>query len=133
MQVNDHRVPPIGRLRSNHKTRAFPIADGAAKGSLRFDLEDMTRLKFLDATEAPNLHAYRDILTAGPDHPYSTSFWKAGHITGYEHTFIATLADFLQSLDRGAPFHPTIADALETQKLLAAVESSAASGHWLSL
>lgn len=105
----------------------------AAKGSLAFDLEDMNRLRFYDATEAPNLQAYRNILVTGPDQPYSANFWKPGHLVGYEHTFIATLGDFLQNLAKGQPFHPNFDDAVRTQAVLQAVEASAKAKTWINL
>jgi predicted dehydrogenase len=104
-----------------------------AKGSVAFDLEDMNRLRFFDATEPANLQAYGNILVTGPDHPYSANFWKPGHLVGYEHTFIATLGDFLQNLGKGVPFHPNFDDAVQTQAILEAVESSAQSKNWVTL
>src|SRR5216683_2494776 len=101
-----------------------------SKGSLAFDLEDMNRLQFFDATEPPSTQAARNLLVTGPDHPYSTNFWKPGHLIGYEHTFIATLGDFLEALAKHEAFHPNFQDALLTQRLIEAVESSAASRQW---
>jgi predicted dehydrogenase len=102
-----------------------------SKGSLAFDLEDMNRLRFFDATQPPALQAWRDLLVTGPDHPYSSHFWKPGHLIGYEHTFIATLADFLLALSHDKPFHPDFADAAIVQHLLDSVASSAASKTWV--
>jgi predicted dehydrogenase len=104
-----------------------------SKGHLAFDLEEMNRLRFFDATEPGNLQADRDILVTGPDHPYWSNFWKPGHILGYEHTFIATLGDFLQSLAKTEPFHPNFEDAMQTQAVLEAVVSSAESEQWVKL
>jgi predicted dehydrogenase len=104
-----------------------------AKGSLAFDLEDMNRLRVFDATEPANLQAYRNILVTGPDHPYSANFWKPGHLVGYEHTFIATLGDFLENFAKGEPFHPNFDDAVQTQAILEAVEASAQSKNWVKL
>jgi len=104
-----------------------------SKGSLAFDLEDMNRLQFFDATEPPSLQGARNLLVTGPDHPYSANFWKPGHLIGYEHTFIATLGDFLEALAKHEAFHPNFQDALHTQKLIEAVESSAASRQWIKL
>ena len=104
-----------------------------SKGSLAFDLEEMNRLRFYDATDPGNLQADRNILVTGPDHPYSANFWKPGHLLGYEHTFIATLGDFLQNLAKGAPFHPNFDDAVRTQAVLDAVEASSQSNNWVKL
>ncbi|MBV8476452.1 MAG: hypothetical protein JOZ36_07290 [Acidobacteria bacterium] len=105
----------------------------AERGSLAFDQEDMNRLRFFDRSDAPSWQAVRQLLVTGPDHPYSSNFWKPGHIIGYEHTFIATVADFLRALAEDEPFHPNFDDALRTQELIEAVASSAASGRWQSV
>jgi predicted dehydrogenase len=104
-----------------------------SKGSLAFDLEDMNHLRFFDATEAPATRGERNLLVTGPDHPYSSIFWKPGHIIGYEHTFIATLGDFLEAMAKGEGFHPNFEDGLRVQKVLEAVQVSAASGRWVKI
>src|SRR5579862_892568 len=101
---------------------AFEI--NGSKGMLRFNLEEMNQLEFFDATEPPNQQGMRNITVTGPDQPYSTNFWKPGHIIGYEHTFIATLGDFLRSLESGEPFHPNFEDGLAVEQVLSAVEAS---------
>ena len=100
------------------------------RGMLRFNLEDMNRLEFLDATESRNLQGARSMLINGPDHPYAANFWKPGHIIGYEHTFIAALADFLFAVSRGETPKPNFADAQRTQLVLDAAERSSASRAW---
>jgi len=102
-----------------------------SKGMLGFDLEDMNRLDFYDACEEPALRGHKNIMATGPDHPYWQNFWKPGHEIGYEHTFIATLGDFLTALGRGEEFHPNFRDGVEVQKLLEATERSAKSGAWV--
>jgi predicted dehydrogenase len=101
-----------------------------ALGMLGFNFDRMNELKFYDATEVPSLRGLRDLQITGPDHPYWTNFWKPGHPLGYEHTFIATLGDFLTSLDEGAVFHPNFDDGVEVQRVLEAVEQSASSKLW---
>jgi predicted dehydrogenase len=98
-----------------------------------FNLENMNWLEFHDATEEPRLQASRKIMVTGPDHPYWENFWKPGHIIGYEHTFIAALGDFLASLERKQAFHPNFDDAVAVQRVLDAVERSAATRNWVSL
>jgi predicted dehydrogenase len=102
-----------------------------SRGRLAFDLEDMNRLQFFDASDPPALQANRSLLVTGPDHPYSSNFWKPGHLIGYEHTFIATLGDFLEALAKQERFHPNFDDALKTQGVMEAVETSAGSGRWV--
>ncbi|MEK7406324.1 MAG: Gfo/Idh/MocA family oxidoreductase [Acidobacteriota bacterium] len=107
---------------------AFEI--NGERGMLRFNLEDLNRLEFVDAAERPELQGARSLLVTGPGHPYVGNFWKPGHVIGYEHTFIAALADFLEGLARGEAAHPTFEDALRTQLVLDAVERSAGSRGW---
>jgi predicted dehydrogenase len=104
-----------------------------SRGMARFNLEDMNRLEFFDAAEPRNLQGPRSLLVTGPDHPYWSNFWKPAHLIGYEHTFIATLADFLESLHSGSEFHPGFDDALAVHKVLDAVERSAARRAWVAV
>jgi predicted dehydrogenase len=102
----------------------------AEKGMLRFNLERLNHLQFLDATEPSTEQGLRDLLVTDMKHPVFPNFWRPGHIIGYEHTFIAALADFVQCLGDGQPFHPDFRDAYGVQLALDAVERSAASGRW---
>ncbi len=104
-----------------------------SRGMLGFNLEEMNRLIYYDATEVPSLRAARNLMVTGPDHPYSENFWKPGHTIGYEHTFIATLGDFLTALSRKEIFHPNFEDALAVQRLLQAVEESAGTRSWVAV
>jgi predicted dehydrogenase len=100
---------------------------------LRFNLEEMNQLEFFDASETPNQQGMRNIMVTGPDHPYSQNFWKPGHIIGYEHTFIATLGDFLAALARKESRYPDFENAVAVQRVLDAVERSAESRGWVNL
>jgi predicted dehydrogenase len=104
-----------------------------SKGAARFNLEDLNRLEFFDASDSVEIQGSHNVLVTGPLHPYSDHFWPPGHIIGYEHTFIATLADFLQSLGENVPFHPNFDDAVRVQEVLEAVDCSARSGTWVSV
>ena len=104
-----------------------------SKGMLSFNLEDMNSLEFNDMTEAPNMRGSRKLMVTGPNQPYADNFWKPGHIIGYEHTFIATLGDFLEGLANGKPFHPNFEDAVAVQRVLDAVERSATSRNWVKV
>ncbi|MFN7932765.1 MAG: Gfo/Idh/MocA family oxidoreductase [Bryobacteraceae bacterium] len=97
-----------------------------SKGMLGFNLERLNHLHYLDATEPDDRQGLRDILVG-------SDFWKPGHIIGYEHTFIATLAEFLHAVDRGEPFHPNFEDGANVQRLLDAVSTSSHTGQWLEV
>ena len=100
-----------------------------SRGNLAFDLEDMNRLRFFDATEAAETQGEKNILVTGAEHPYGSVFWKPGHIIGYEHTFIATLGDFLMA--GVGEFHADFEDGLAVQKVMGKVDEAAGSGEWV--
>ena len=110
---------------------AFEI--NGSKGMLRFNLENMNQLEFYDAAETSSRQGMRSITVTGPDHPYSENFWKPGHIIGYEHTFIATLGDFLGALTRKESRFTDFDDAVSVQRVLDAVERSAGSHSWVKM
>jgi predicted dehydrogenase len=95
------------------------------KGSLAFDFEDMNTLSFYDAAEEPDA-GFRRIQVTEPQHPYTGNWWPVGHGLGYEHVFTHQVVDFLTAINEGRQPSPSFADALQVQKVLAAVEASAA-------
>jgi predicted dehydrogenase len=117
--------------RKNH----IEIEINGSKGSLYFDFEDMNRLKFFNNDDPKDRQGFRDILVTQPGgvHPYFGHWWPPGHIIGYEHTFVHTVADFVNACVEGKPAHPTFEDGLKNQRVLEAVEISAAKGRWVTL
>ena len=102
-------------------------------GMLRFNLERLNHLEFADASEPAVEQGTRDILVTDMQHPIFSHFWRPAHIIGYEHTFIAALGEFLEAVDKDAPFHPDFADGLAVQKILAALQDSTKTGHWTTV
>ena len=96
------------------------------KGSILFDLENLNELRFLDATAPAREQGYRRILVNEPEHPYLDAWWPQGHIIGWEHTFTHEIRDFLLAVDAGTPPSPSFEDGLEVQRILNAIEESAA-------
>ncbi len=104
-----------------------------SKGMLGFTLDEMNELDFFDASDPADLQGGRRVAVTALAHPYGKTFWKPGHVLGYEHPFIATLGDFLNSIARQEPFHANFEDALEVQRILHAVEQSSAKRGWISV
>ncbi|HZO52230.1 MAG TPA: Gfo/Idh/MocA family oxidoreductase [Bryobacteraceae bacterium] len=102
-------------------------------GALGFDLEDLTRLTWFDATEPRDMQAAKKMLVGAAGHPYAGNFWKLGHVTGYEHTFIAALGDFLGAMSRGEKFEPGFSEGHRVQLAVRAIEKSAESGGWVTV
>ncbi|VXC36271.1 Predicted dehydrogenase [Arthrobacter sp. 9AX] len=96
------------------------------KGALRFDLENLNELQFLDATAPAREQGFRRIVVTEPGHPYLDAWWPQGHIIGWEHTFTHEVRDLLLAIDGGTQPSPSFEDGLEVQRILAAVEESAA-------
>jgi predicted dehydrogenase len=116
--------------RKNH----IEIEINGSKGSLYFDFEDMNRLKFFNGDDPKDRQGFRDILvTERGMQPYTSHWWPPGHIIGYEHTFVHTVADFINACADGKPVQPTFEDGLKNQRVLAAVEESNQKGRWVKL
>lgn len=117
----------IGYRNSNR----FEIHGSA--GMLRFDLERLNRIEFYDGNQPGQERGLCDIMVTDPAHPIFGNFWRPGHIIGYEHTFIASLAEFLECVSRGEEFHPDFRDGLSVQQVLGAVQESARSRQWIAV
>jgi predicted dehydrogenase len=117
--------------RKNH----IEIEINGSRGSLFFDFEDMNRLKFFSNDDAKDRQGFRDILVTqrGGAHPYTDNWWPPGHILGYEHTFVHTIADFVNACVDRKSVQPTFEDGLRNQRVLEAVEKSATTRKWVKL
>lgn len=96
------------------------------QGSILFDLENLNELGFLDATAPAREQGFRRILVNEPEHPYLEAWWPQGHIIGWEHTFTHEVRDFLLAIGSGTEPSPSFEDGLAVQRILAAIEESAA-------
>jgi predicted dehydrogenase len=99
-----------------------------ARGSLAFDLERLNELELYEEQGASS--GFRSVLATDPSHPYVAAWWPPGHALGYEHSFVHTVADFVRAIASGEPVQPSFADGLASQRVLAAIERSAASRRW---
>jgi predicted dehydrogenase len=104
-----------------------------SKGSLYFDFEDMNRLKFYSQEDGADQRGFRDIIVTEGAQPYAGTWWPPGHIIGYEHTFVHTMADFVNAVADGKPVQPTFEDGLRNQIVLEAVEQSAKKRQWVKV
>ncbi|MFI0944104.1 Gfo/Idh/MocA family protein [Streptomyces sp. NPDC021020] len=113
------------RFATGHKN-AMRIEISGSAGSLSFDAESMNELSFHDRGEDPSTAGFRRILVTEDTHPYLHAWWPPGHLIGYEHTFTHQVSDFVSAIAEGRDPKPSFADGLQVQKVLSAVESSAA-------
>ena len=108
------------------RKNAIRIELNGSLGSLAFDFEDMNVLNFYDNTEDSATAGFRRILVTEPVHPYVAAWWPPGHLLGYEHAFTHQVVDLVTALAEGTDPAPSFADGLQVQRVLAAVETSAA-------
>jgi predicted dehydrogenase len=108
----------FARGRKNQLT--FEI--NGSRGSLAFDLEQMNRLRFCAATGSEHARGFRDIIVTEPSHPYMKKWWPPGHLIGYEHSFVHTIADFVSAIVKRQRVQPDFADGLKTQRVLDAIQ-----------
>ena len=101
-----------------------------ANGTIVFNLERLNELRVFFGDDPPGLQGFRTINVTDPDHPYAAAWWPAGHILGYEHTFVHAVKDLLDGIHAGQTPHPTFEDGFRCQAVLDAVERSATTRAW---
>jgi predicted dehydrogenase len=114
--------------RKNHNR--FEI--NGSKGSLAFDLERLNEIELYLESDRRGLKGFRRILVTEAAHPYIKAWWPPGHLIGYEHTFTHTVFDLLEAMADNRVPAPSFVDGVANQRVLDAIERSAASGRWES-
>jgi predicted dehydrogenase len=108
------------------RKNAIRLEVNGSRGSLAFDFEAMNELLVHDAEADADVAGWTRIQVTEPDHPYVAAWWPPGHLIGYEHTFTHEVVDLLADIAAGQDPIPSFADGLQVQRVLAAVEASAA-------
>jgi predicted dehydrogenase len=141
----DDAVAIVGRFRNGalaslEATRFAPgrkngltIEINGTTGSLVFDLEQMNRLQFYDGHDPQRQRGFREIIVTESAHPYAGHWWPSGHLIGYEHSFVHTMADFVRAVVARKNIWPNFADGLANQRVLAAIQQSARKRGWVRL
>lgn len=100
------------------------------KGSLRWDMENMNNLQVYFHDDEPGLQGFRTINCTEEFHPYAGAYWPAGHIIGYEHTFMNLMVELMNGIANGYSPQPNFEDGVRNQLVLEAVERSVQTGKW---
>jgi predicted dehydrogenase len=117
------------------RKNALRIELSGERGSLAFDLERLDELQFYESGDAAGpsgpsgpsgTAGFRRILVTEPGHPYLSAWWPPGHILGWDVTFLHQAADLVTAIASGTPPEPSFADGLQVQRVLGAVQASAA-------
>ena len=115
------------------RKNALTVEVSGDAGALAFDLEDLNTLRFYDRAAPGELQGFTRILVTEPQHPYAGAWWPAGHMLGYEHGFSHQVKDLVEAIAEGTDPHPTFAEGLAVQRVLAAVEESSQNGSaWVA-
>jgi predicted dehydrogenase len=115
--------------RRNHNA----IEINGEKGSLAFNMERLNELEvFLPEEESPrDARGFRQVLVTESHHPYIDVWWPAGHIIGYEHTFVHEIHHLLDAIVNGKSVTPDGADFEDGYRaavIADAIQASAKSG-----
>ncbi len=110
---------------------AFEI--NGSKGSVAFNFERMNELEYFNAEDPTDRQGFRTINVNENDQPYSGIYWPAGHIIGYEHTFINTVHDLLQAHLKHEPVHPSFREGAQVNAALDAVVESSEKRGWVEI
>jgi predicted dehydrogenase len=114
------------------RKNALRIEINGDRGSIAFDFEDMNVLHVLDGGGPSATAGFRRVLATEPDHPYIAAWWPPGHGLGYEHGFTHQVVDLVDAIARNTDPEPSFTDALQVQRVLHAVEHSAAhDARWI--
>ena len=141
----DDAVTTLGRFRNgalanleatrfaHGRKNSITLEINGSAGSLAFDFEEMNRLRYYDAREPEARRGFRDILVTEAAHPFIENWWPPGHVIGYEHTFVHTIADFVRAVISGKSVQPTFEDGLHNQRVLEVITRSAKTRGWVTV
>ncbi|MBB6448763.1 putative dehydrogenase [Geomicrobium halophilum] len=114
--------------RGNRAGNRFEI--NGENGSIRWDMENLNNLQVYLEEDEPGLQGFRTINCTEMEHPYASAYWGAGHILGYEHTFIHLLDEFVRAFETKNNPSPDFEDGVKNQAVLEAVERSIETRTW---
>jgi predicted dehydrogenase len=100
----------IGTLEASRfalgRKNAMSFEINGSRGSLRFELERLNELQ-VHQDGAPG---FRTVLVTDANQPFMQHWWPAGHVIGWEHTFVHELHHFLTAVRDGGRVGPHGAD-----------------------
>jgi len=115
--------------RKNYNT--FEV--NGSKGSLVFNLERLNELQLYLRDDPDYAQGFRNIMVTEGVHPYVSAWWPAGHIIGYEHSFVHAVRDLMECIVKNKMPSPNFEDGVACQKVLDAVERSHKKKGWVKV
>jgi predicted dehydrogenase len=102
-----------------------------SRGALAFDQTRLNELKLYKADQGRGRQGFTTVL-AGPEHPGYAAFCAGpGHQIGFNDLKVIEVARFLEAIAAGKPAYPDFAAALKFERVLDAVQRSAAERRWV--
>jgi predicted dehydrogenase len=110
----------------------FIVEVNGSAGTLMFSYARLNELWYGGADDDIRLYGMRRIRAEHPSHPYAAQWWPIGQGVGYGSSFANQAADLLEGWP-DAPWSPGFRDGAAVQAVSDAMETSAASGRWVSV
>lgn len=112
--------------RKNHER----IEINGSKGTLVFNFERMNELEYWSKEDDLEIQGFRTIMVTEGCHPYISAWWPAGHVIGYENTFVNQFSDFFNAIKENKKVEPNFYDGWKNMQVLGAVTKSIESLTW---
>lgn len=115
------------------RKNALMLEINGSKGSIRFDLERMNELDVYFAEDEDEVQGFRNIMVTQPSHKYIKQWWPAGHIIGWEHTFVHQVYEFLNAIAEDRMPEPNFFDGMKCQEVVEAIARADKEKRWVKI
>lgn len=108
----------------------------AENGSIRFNLERLNELEVYWADGRKETLGFTNVLISEGYHPYWENWWPAGHMIGWEHTFVHEFHHFFDAIinDKDvAPYGATFVDGYRNNVITDAIAESSSTGRMVDI
>lgn len=110
---------------------AHSIEINGSKGSIKWNIERLNEIQLYLKDDPQGRQGWRTVLVGEGSHPYISAYWPAGHIIGWEHSFIHEVYEFLEAIANDTAIAPSFVDGVKCQAVLEAVEQSVKEKTWI--
>ncbi|MFQ3548661.1 MAG: Gfo/Idh/MocA family oxidoreductase [Armatimonadota bacterium] len=115
----------------NRNKNNFEI--NGSNGSIRFNLERLNELDYYNYKDPSYQQGWKTILVTEGCHPYLNGWWPAGHIIGWQHTFVHQIYNLMNGIAENKNPAPDFYDGMKCQAVLDAVEESSDNEKWVKV
>lgn len=115
------------------RKNALLLEINGSKGSIKFDLERMNELDVYFSDDEEEVQGFRNVIVTQPSHKYIKQWWPAGHIIGWEHTFVHQIYEFLNSIAEDNVPTPGFYDGMKCQEIVEAIAKADTDKKWVKI